>query len=483
MKHSLSNKTIVSEVGWLRFTIYDVVTLQGQNNSKDDDIALCYAGRHHTFNTAKCIYEGGSAQPSTEKTEFLGGNSYFFSMKSPNRVLLWSPVVDNGDGRYFVKIRVDDPGEYEVKLYRDHVQGCAIAECYVPGSECPTYLTSEEDNRRCSDTNICMKEVASLTMSIESSDKWPLWKTQTSTHRLPPACPADEIGIVSGRWVSPNVLLSPLYNFTEKHIFGDLDWPYVWMPFDCYIPAMSVSCRRSCIDTYKLAFSGLSRERTNSFDVLDFLGHNVPYRKVRDALILGDNYYFPVYYQQITDRSSWHLDNYFMNVTVDVTVFDLNDYKLCNLSAETKADPKFSKKPMAFLASEESWWYTVSTHKAKWPKLAGFFHKNVVSFCAKDNATFVYKTSVPVSLQNRVQSWEKFLQATRTSAKIAVSYGMKVVDAFMVTMPFLHDKSVLPDGVHVYTSHGSMKGNYVSKTVTLMFLRLLCPHCVEEKRS
>jgi hypothetical protein len=479
-------KVVVSEVGWLSFTIYDIAVTKSQDQA--GEINLCYAGRHSTFNSTACIYENAAAVGSKEKSEYLGGNSYFFSMKSEGRVILWSAVADNGDGRYFVKIRVDDPGEYVIKVYRDQVQGCATASCYVPASECPTFL-SEEELKHCGQTNICMREVANMTMRIESSEEWPLWKvastlttapTQLSegsrphVRGMPPACPADEIGIVAGRWVSPRVLTSSEYNFTEGHIFGELDWPYVWMPYDCYIPAMPQACRRDCIGKYKLAFSGLSRERTNSFDIEDFAGRRANYRKIQEALILGDNFYFPLYHQQIKDRVGWNLPDYYLNDSIAVTLYDLNDYKLCNLTDSAKSDSKF--KPLAFMANEEIYWFSTSAYKSRWTSLSGYFHKNLVSFCANDNVTFVYKTSVPVSVQNRAQSWEKFLQATRQSAKIAISYGMRVVDAFMLSMPMLHEKSVFPDGVHLYSAT-QLQGNYVSKTATLMFLRLLCFDC------
>lgn len=463
---NVSQLPIETTVGWLSFTIYDVI----KTNSNKSDVSLCYSSEVITYTPVSCPYE--SRTVFNERKQVFEGNSYFFSMKSINRAVLWSPVADNGDGRYLLKIRVDDPGDYEIRVYRDQIRGCQDVDCNVPSSICSTYLNSTE-MERCAQDNVCMELVNTMNITVKSSPRWPLWKAAGSA--LPPQCPADEIGIVGGRWVNPSVLMSE-YNYTMNQILGFDSWPYVWAPYDCYIPSISANCLKSCLDKHKVAFAGLSRERTNSFDAEDFFGHHTVYQRAQNALIIGDNYYFPVYFQQIEDRKYWAEDNYYLNTTLEVTLFDLNDYKLCNLTGKVLDDNGEGRKQLGFLVNEEIYWFSTNTARAKWNALSGYFHKNLVDFCRKDNVTFVYKTSIPVSAQAKEVTWQKFLQATRQSAKTAVHYGMRVVDAYMLTMPMLLDRSVLPDGVHLY-SLIKYQGNYVSKTATLMFMKLFCPTC------
>jgi hypothetical protein len=502
-----STSVVTAPIGWQRFTLYDFAVpkkLQLIENSQEGEdngsssggsgeqkkISLCYSGEWKTYLSSRCMYEREDNYIPQNRTGYFGGNSYYFLMKGKNNnrvyynereddVRLWAPVADNGDGRYFIKIRVDDPGEYEILVYRDHNRGCAVAECDTPDSICDDQFLSPMEREKAQTDNIFMKLVAKMTMNFTTSDTWPPWKKESQ--RFPPECPKDEIGIVPGRWINPNYLLSTQgpHQFPESHIFGDLSWPFVWQPFDCFIPAFPAGdCLKNCIFSHKLAFGGLSRERTNSFDIEDFAGKHMTYQRIQDVLILENrNYYFPMYYPQISDRPFWNQPGYCLNVSLNVTVYDLADYKLCNLSETDLSDPKINHNPFGFLLNEEIYWMSTSTVKERWKPALSHFKEQVVKFCAKENTTWVYKTSIPVSRQDKYQTWQKFFEISRLSAKLAAqNKKMKVIDSFIMALPFLHDVSVFPDGVHLYT-HTKFQGNFVSKVTTMMFLRMLCPSC------
>jgi hypothetical protein len=504
--HQNSQTPVSTSIGWQRFTLYDFAvrkkmqvlederTGAGDKKEEEQQLFLCYTGGLRTYTTIPCMYEGYGNYVKRDRTRYFGGSNYYFIMKGKNTdrtysydreedIRLWAPVADNGDGRYFIKIRVDDPGEYEILVYRDHYLGCATAECDTPDSICNNEFLHSWESEEAKKSNIFMKFVTKLTITFTASDLWPPWKVPVGgSHNannaplplLPPECPKDEIGVVPGRWINPNMLLSN-YQFPESHILGDLTWPFVWQPFDCFIPAFTKDCLKNCILSHKLGFSGLSRERTNSFDVEDFLtdGH-FEYEKVQNVLIMEDrNYYFPVYHTQIADRPHWNEIDYRWNISLKVMLNDLTDYKLCNVANASKRN---SETPLGFLLNEEIYWMSTSSIEERWEPTFSFVKDQLIELCAKDTVTWVYKTSIPVSAQDKFQTWEKFFEITRLSAKLAAKKKMKVIDSFIMGLPLIHDRTVFPDGVHLYTSR-ALQGNFVSKTTTLMFLRLLCPSC------
>jgi hypothetical protein len=497
-------------IGWLEFTLLDltphqiIVSEEGDeeedqqvaNDDKLDEITLCYHGETITYDSKLCTMEDMDRHIRKNRTHYFGGNGYYFTMKSEN-VVLWSPVTDHGEGIYTVRIRVDDPGDYTIKVYRENVKGCHMVDCDVPSEICllqASYITPQEQEQ-CQHTNICMKEVTTVRVTVNESPAWPPWKHHHLNHHnkkqsssqqqqqnavkssrksgdftipLPP-CPENEIGIQPGRWINPNVIVGD-YRFAEEMIFGNPDWPFVWMPYDCYIPAFSSKEElHTCIRSKKLAFTGLSRERTNSFDIEDLLENPIVHKKVANAIQLGDkNYYFPVYYPQINDRSRWNQNNPFMNESVASVLYELRQRHLCTGG---ESHPNI---PMAFLLNEEFIWASDTAYAKNWHEMSKDYQSQITQFCAHDDVTFVYKTTVAISTVTGSRAWERMFQATRQAAQLATMREIPVVDAFLLTIPWIHDRSIFPDGVHLYTNV-MFQGNFVSKTATMMFLRYLCP--------
>jgi hypothetical protein len=64
-------------------------------------------------------------------------------------------------------------------------------------------------------------------------------------------------------------------------------------------------------------------------------------------------------------------------------------------------------------------------------------------------------------------------QASRISMQIAEKLGFFIIDAFSMTMPLASYHDVFPDGLHLY-SDVKFQGNYVSKTISMIFLSSVC---------
>lgn len=75
-------------------------------------------------------------------------------------------------------------------------------------------------------------------------------------------------------------------------------------------------------------------------------------------------------------------------------------------------------------------------------------------------------------------------EATGVAAAIATrELNLSVVDRFAVTQPLVAERSIFPDGLHLFRTDQWLQGNFVSKTVSMLFLAQACPEMVTGKEN
>ncbi|RYY84152.1 hypothetical protein EON63_09755, partial [archaeon] len=205
---------ITTTIGWLDFTIYDVMV-------DEEDVSksfLCYDGRIHTYDSQRCNEEDFRGQ--VNRTEFFGGNGYDFHMYSEGKARYWSPVRDNRDGTYSVRIRIDDPATYKVDLLLNNRKGCHFADCDTPREICDTFKPYGPRMEYCKVDNNCIRVVHSVYVHVTDTDQWPPYKVINNnlvTFSLP-NCFVYEMGSMNGRWLDPQYMkdryghLSPFHS-------------------------------------------------------------------------------------------------------------------------------------------------------------------------------------------------------------------------------------------------------------------------------
>jgi hypothetical protein len=65
-----------------------------------------------------------------------------------------------------------------------------------------------------------------------------------------------------------------------------------------------------------------------------------------------------------------------------------------------------------------------------------------------------------------------FIFIFNIGAKIAESLNISIIDSFAMTHSLIMEPDIFPDSVHLYSKH--LVGNFVSKTISKMFLLQAC---------
>lgn len=493
LSSNASTPLITTSIGWLEFTIYDIM-IDRKDVSKS---LLCYDGQVHKYASQRCGDEDPN-HPTLYRSEFLGGNGYDFHLYSEGKARYWSPVRDNRDGTYSVRIRVDDPAVYKIELLVNNRKGCHFADCDVPKSICDTFKPYGPRMEFCKIDDNCVKVVHSMLINITDHDQWPPYKV-TKDDRVSyslPDCTVYQMGSMNGRWLSPPYMkaryryLPPFHSPLAPH-------PYVWQPFDCKLHWMTQEEVESCIGDKEFVFTGLSRERTNFFDLLDFQHKPIQYIKYMETDTIENINYFSVYRPEITDRKHWNRNGHLAR-TISWIGDDLKAHGLCvshteyvNLVSKLQGDLHGAKdanmanrvnytiqsiearqhRKVAFLFTEENLWTAEVGLQSIWSGLSRSFIKHFGEQCS--NATVVYKGSSSLRAQFGSLSWQRMYEASRVSMKNARALHLPVLDSFIMTHPWIMSKDVYPDGLHLFSST-KFQGNWVSKTTSMIFLQQVC---------
>eukprot|EP01031_Cornospumella_fuschlensis_P022531 gene22531-27500_t len=491
-----STPVITTYIGWLEFTIYDVM-LNPENNEKSQ---LCYDGKVHHYFSQRCNDENYRGD-NINRTEFFGGNGYDFHMFSEGKVRYWSPLRDNRDGSYSVRLRIDDPSTYSIHLLLNNRKGCHFADCDTPRELCDTFKPYGPRMEYCKVENACVKVIQTWNVEILDSDKWPPFKSIQGgevSYSLP-NCSIYEMGSMNGRWIHPNYLKEH-YNGSIRAFHNVLTpHPYVWQPYDCQLYWLNTAEAQDCIKDKEFILSGLSRERTNFFDLFDFQQRPIAYAKFMETDTVDNINYFTMYFAELEDKKHWNHNGQLARTTSWI-MSDLTNNGLClsppqyqELIAKLEAEIAAAKDntnlahringtlqcvlanqhlQMAFLFTEENLWTAEVGLRSIWPGLSRNYLQQLREKCI--NATVVYKGASSLRSQYGSLSWQRMYQASRISLANARALRLPVLDSFIMTHPWIMDKDVYPDGLHLYSTRARFQGNWVSKTTSMIFLLQVC---------
>jgi hypothetical protein len=462
----------------------------------------CYHGEYVAYEPERCPYEGGNggadfwgelrAGRGWASRLWTGGNGYDVRAEGPS--LVWGPTADNRDGTYTVRFRVEDAGEYAVEVHRNAVRGCAHAECDVPASLCPKAPYYHRGWQACwgDAPGPCAVLVARATLAVALRPGAPRARAD-----LPPCAPRDA-GVLPGRWVRAEVAArSP----ASPPFFGPSDpgkepvpvpFPFVWQFFDCTLAWMPVPCTRACVARHQVASVGFSRERAHLYDVAEFMDEGFAHLKMHDAFRMGLPHadgayglmhnlsYVSTYHPFELDQWSWNQGAAvppgrglapWMAVTNESMGADLAALGLCHNDTEGR--------PTGLLVAVESLWPAWSLFSGRWRGTADHMLDAARAWCPR--ATLVHKTATAARIAAGALTWQRMYGASRAAEAAAAARSLPTVDAFVMTQPWTVNGSVFPDGLHNYVNmevHDpalTSVGNFVSRTITQLWLRATCP--------
>ena len=218
------------------------------------------------------------------------------------------------------------------------------------------------------------------------------------------------------------------------------------------------------MNEHQFIFIGLSRERTNFFDLAEWANYVFEYEKLTETVTYGQLNYLTVYFTLGEDMKHWNKDKT-MPKTLEMLENELKKLKLCDGN---------DKRSTKLLVTEESLWTVEHGYRENWKNFTQAFLSKLVSLCASNsNVQIVYKTATSLRNQYGSLSWQRMYEATRVAKEIAQSLDLFVLDSFMVTQPLTPEKWAFPDGLHLF-SDIKFQGNIVSKTISMMFLKQVC---------
>lgn len=139
-------------------------------------------------------------------------------------MIYWTGLHDNGDSTYSARIRIDDPGDYEIRILVNNHRGCHITDCDVPKEICETFLDYGPRMNHCAVDDACIRVVSKRRIRVRDSFNWPPFRQHMvgggsnaadSNSKLTydsdranlarailPHCAVDQLGIANGRWIS-----------------------------------------------------------------------------------------------------------------------------------------------------------------------------------------------------------------------------------------------------------------------------------------
>lgn len=333
--------------------------------------------------------------------------------------------------------------------------------------------------------NVCRVLVAQRSLEVSSSPV-----------RAPPlpACHVDALGSAPGRWVRSAAVPA------ATAFVGLREWPWLWVPYECAPPLWpGPAAVNACTAAVDLLFVGLSRERTNFFDVHDLAGEQgIPYAKLQNSARLGSTAFGSFYHWQPHDWAAWNAANVsglivsgdgrsaqpLLANTARKLRDDMRDARWCAddrppPSATAEAQP-LQQRPTAFmLATIEEFWLAEHALRARWPAVVGRFMELLRELCPR--AHVVYKTSTAAQPFMRFRTSERHYASTRAAAAAARAAGLPVLDSFTLTQPFAVDESVFADRLHPFDLDHSLRGNFLSHAVTMLLLHPVCARAVPQR--
>lgn len=218
----------------------------------------------------------------------------------------------------------------------------------------------------------------------------------------------------------------------------------------------------------EIVFIGMSRERTNFFDVFDLQGIRVDYRRVERYDSHQNLKYISVYFAQLKDMKEWNMaDNKLTNINESIRI-KLGQLPLCmtNYTEATGRDVHVYLTIDSIMIIEQA-------VEEVWESILLMYFDSVAVACPK--AMLHYGTTVAVASQFGSISWQRMYKINKLGMAIAASRNIPIVDAFSMTQPLTPEPDVFPDTVHLY-SETKLVGNYVSKTITMLQMRQACPN-------
>jgi len=471
----------------------------------------CFHGEFVPYPTERCPYEGGNgganygqqlfaARGWSVAGHYTGGNGYDTRLDGPS--LVWGPTVDNRDGTYTLRVRVEDPGYYEVQVFKNAERGCAFAECDVSGSLCPKQGYYHEGWKQCwgDAPGPCARRVASLNISIYPRPG-ALLPRERATLRT---CTPKESGTAPGRWVRREV--AQAHTRYSPPYFGPLNasdepahvpFPYVWQFYDCALEWMDRTCVRACVKAWQVSTVGFSRERAAMFEIAEFMDEGFEHLKLHSAARLGVQHpdgswglihnisHVSTYSAFEADQASWNQGllglpgqpalqglRPLMAATEATLRTDLAGLGLCFNDT----------RPTAILFAVESLWPSWNMYSGRWRAVAEAFIEKLRLACP--SAALVHKTSNAARISAGSLTWQRMFGASRQAADAALAAGIPTVDAFVMTQPWVPDGTVLPDGLHSYVvvdadhprpdEQHTTYGNFVARTISQLFLKQVC---------
>ena len=444
------SEPIITESGWLNLMILDVFL------PFNPEIPYpCYQGHYIQYSSLKCANEH-QISPRT-RSFFNGSNGYDLRVVQDGaESILWAPILDHLNGSYSAKVRVPDTGGYTIEVYRNDRNGCHLTDCDNP--HCKTFYNKNRQGYCDAIPSPCVSLVATRRLLIS-----PVTKATSVEQSVPTLSKCSQHDTASGRWVKPGQLLAP----NSTAIFGNPDSRLVWQPYDCSPTWMSPTDIKSCLQNKELIFMGLSRERTNFFDVLDLQLQPVNYQKHQHSDQVDNLHYVSIFFSQVRDMKTWnHKSDNMTNTRRTFRVEVGKETHVCerNYTETTGRTVHIFLTIDALLIIEHA-------KMERWDFLLRTYFEEVASACP--NAVVHYGTSVALRSQFGSLSSQRMRMFNEMGLSTARALGLATIDAFSITQPLIMEKDAFPDSVHLF-SHIHLAGNYVSKTVTMLMLNQAC---------
>ena len=441
---------IISGPGWLNFMIVDMLLPFNPEMPYP-----CYRGHYLHYSALECAREI-YVSPRTH-IFYNGSNGYDLRLVQDGAgSILWAPILDYLNGSYTAKVRVPDSGRYTIEVHRNDRNGCHLTDCDNP--HCKTFHDKNRQGYCDAVPSPCVSLVATRRVLISRDEK------ATSIEQSIPALPkCSQHDTASGRWVKPSQLLAA----NSTGIFGNPDSRLVWQPFDCSPTWISPAGIKSCIEKKELLFIGLSRERTNFFDILDLQLQPVNYKKHLPTAQIDNIHYYSIYFSQIKDMGTWNQRNDNLTHTRHGIQTAIGKETLVcerNYTETTGRTVHIFLTIDALLIIEHA-------KMERWDFLIRTYFEEVASACP--NAVLHYGTSVALRSQFGSLSSQRMRLFNEMGLSIARALGIATIDSFSITQPLIMERDVFPDSVHLY-SKVYLAGNFVSKTITMLMLNQVC---------
>lgn len=351
-----------AEVGYLDFVILDVA----MNGSQP--VGLCYDGdKAETYQSASCPSESSDFASLHRQTPIKfdgGGKEFDFRLVGPS--IVWGPVIDHRNGVYTVRVRVEEPGTYTAEVHLNDDSGCQYADRDTPSGVCSSFLAYDARMNLCKGDGTSPSPCFSLaiTQQVVVRPNPRLASCSSAPSQQPTTCPPGQVGTLEGRWVRPQHL-------NPSQIFGQADWPFVWQPYDCVIPWPTIASIEKCLHarSSQFLFVGLSRERTNFFDLAEFDGREFEHEKLMDAASFGNLHYVSLYWPGLEDMKTWNAEGS-KQATLRRLESDIAQLGICGNDERTTH----------ILATEESLWTTEHAIRGAWSNLSSTFLASLCPF-------------------------------------------------------------------------------------------------------